>query len=95
MPAIAGRDPDARVSWRKSRKIREKLSGSDRERTRQLHDVLQTDVPFTPFHATDVISMKTGAFRQFLLGESPFLAELPQCIAESRLNGTWGHPPML
>jgi hypothetical protein len=76
-------------------KIREKLPGRHRERTRQLHDVLQTDVPFTPFHPTDVISMKTGAFGEFFLRESPFLAEPPQCIAESRLNGTRGHPPML
>jgi hypothetical protein len=76
-------------------KIREKLPGRHRERTSQLHDILQTNIPFAPLHATDVVSMEAGALCQFLLGESPFLAEPPQCIAESRLNGTWGHSPML
>jgi hypothetical protein len=39
--------------------------------------------------------MQSCPLGQFFLGIAPFFAELPQPFTKSRLNGTWGHIPML
>jgi len=78
-----------------SREIREQVAWFDRERLRQLDDVLQRDVPLAALDTADVVAMQTGALGQFFLGIAPLVAELPQPCAKSRLNGAWGHISML
>ena len=88
-------DARRRNSASNSRKIREKLSRRNRQRLRQLHDVLKAHIPLASLYPADVVAMQTSPFRQFLLRVAPLVAELPQRRAKSRLNRTRGHPSML
>ena len=77
------------------REIRKQVAWLDRERLRQLDDVLQCDVSLATLDTADVVSVQTGPLGQFFLGIAPLVAELPQPGAESRLNGARGHISML
>ena len=79
----------------KLREIRKQLVRLDGKRFRQFDDVLQGDVSLAALDSADVVPMQAGALGQSLLGIAPFVAELPQPRAKSRLNGVWRHISML
>jgi len=56
-----------RLKRRESADIREQTTGRYVERTGDLDDIQQTDVPFTAFYSSDVRPVKVRSFGQFLL----------------------------
>ena len=77
------------------REISKQVARLDGKGFRQLDDVLQRHIPLAALDSADVVAMQSGSFGQCLLGIAPLVAELPQPIAKSRLNGACGHTPML
>ncbi len=88
-------DHSTRAQRNRLLKIDKEFARLDGQRLRQLDDVLQSDIPFAALDTSDVVSVQTGPFGQFLLGIASLVAELPQPRAKSRLNGVWGHISML
>ena len=79
----------------RSGKVYEKVARRHRKCLRQLYDIFQCNISLAALHTSHIIAMQAGSLGQFLLRIAAFVAELPQPGAKSRLNGAWGHTPML
>jgi hypothetical protein len=77
------------------RKVDEEVFGGHRKSLCQLHNILQSDVPFASLYPPDIVTMKSGAFGKLFLRVAPFVAKSAQRHAQLRLNGTSGHIPIL
>jgi hypothetical protein len=78
-----------------SGKICKKILWRNRKRLRQLHNVLQSHVPLSTLYPADIIAMQPRPLCQLFLRVAAFITELPQCIAESGLNGACCHTLIL
>jgi hypothetical protein len=76
-------------------KFREQFLRRNRERLRQLDDILQSHVSLPSLDAANVIAVRVGSLRQPLLQIAPLFAELPYGGPEPRFDSTRSHPSML
>jgi hypothetical protein len=78
-----------------SGEICKKVLWRDRKRLRQLHNVLQSHIPLSALYPANVIAMQPCPFCKLFLRVATFITELPQCVAESGLNGACCHTLIL
>jgi hypothetical protein len=78
-----------------SRQRFKKIFSTDGKRPSQLHNVFQAYVPFTPFHAADVIAMEVRPFGQFLLRVAALFPQSAYRHSKQRFGRSLGHIPMV
>lgn len=62
--------------------LREEVSRTDFERTREAVDIVQADVAFASFHLADIATIKVGSVSQTFLAETALFTKLTDSCAE-------------
>ena len=77
------------------RKVDKKIFRRHCQRLRQLYDVFESYVSLPPLHSADIVPMEARALGKLFLRKAALVAKTPQRCAETRLNGTDSHTPMV